>query len=375
MNLWFNENSLPPECPAVSRLPDSVPAALCRKQHPVNRSTATSPGYGNQDVSQSVKPPRANILWKNQDGVSPAQSLTRLFVVAALMGLQLGCSTDPENSLPISTVSTWKLPADGSRIPAPRALYADETDTVYALDDAGRVLIYSADGKILKTWHMPDYQAGRPEGVIKLLDGRIAVADTHYHRVVFFNADGTVESMIGEKGTGAGQFVYPVAITQDPSGFLYVGEYGDRQRIQKFQPDGTFVTQFGSHGTEPGQFQRPSGIVWSNSTVYAVDAFNNRIQAFSDSGEFLRIVELPDNLAPFEFPYDIRGTAEGLMYIIENKAARLTVLHEDGSFIGRYGKPGRGDGEFFNPWSLTVLSDGRILVADTGNHRIVELIP
>ena len=187
------------------------------------------------------------------------------------------------------------------------------------------------------------------QGQISASTRRIAVADTHYHRVVFFNEDGSVESMIGEKGTEAGQFVYPVAITQDPSGFLYVGEYGDRQRIQKFQPDGTFVVQFGEHGTGPGQFQRPSGIVWSNSTVYAVDAFNNRIQAFSDSGEFQRIVELPDNLAAFEFPYDVRGTSDGLMYIIENKGARMTVLREDGAFVGRFGKPGRGEGEFFNP--------------------------
>jgi outer membrane protein assembly factor BamB len=254
-------------------------------------------------------------------------------------------------------------------------LYAHTDDTVYALDDAGRVLVYSSTGEILNMWWMPDFEVGRPEGIVRLLDGRIAVADTHYHRVVIFQPDGTVESMFGEKGVDPGQFVYPVAVSQDPNGFLYVGEYGDRQRIQKFRPDGTFVLQFGEHGTGPGQFQRPSGIVWSNGTVYAVDAFNNRIQAFRDSGEFLRIINLPETSASLEFPYDIRGTSDGRLYVIENKAARVTVLEEDGRVIGRYGKPGRGLGEFFNPWSLTVMSDGRILVADTGNHRIVELTP
>ena len=298
-----------------------------------------------------------------------------VWVAFAITLLVAGCQDAATGTFPISEFTTWKLPADGTRIPAPRALYADEDDTVYALDDAGRVLIYSPHGEVLNTWHMPAHEAGRPEGIIKLLDGRIAVADTHYDRVVFFNADGTVESMIGQKGTEPGQFVYPVAITQDPDGFLYVGEYGDKQRIQKFTAGGEFVTQFGDHGTGPGQFQRPSGIVWSNQTVYAVDAFNNRIQVFSDSGHFQRVLKLPDNLAAFEFPYDVRGTSDGRLFVIENKAARLTVLTEDGSFVGRYGRPGRGDGEFFNPWSLTVLSDGRILVADTGNHRIVELTP
>ncbi len=285
----------------------------------------------------------------------------------------VGCAEPALNTLAVSAFTTWKVPADGRRIPAPRSLYADKDDNVYALDDAGRVLIYSSKGEILQSWHMPEHSVGRPEGVIKLLDGRIAVADTHYHRVVFFHPDGSVESMIGTQGRDAGQFVYPVAIAQDPGGFIYVGEYGDRQRIQKFSPEGEFITQFGEHGTQPGQFQRPSGIVWINGTIFAVDAFNNRIQAFRDSGEFLRIIELPTDEGGLEFPYDIRGTTDGRLYVVENKASRITVLTEDGELVGRYGKPGRGDGGFLNPWSLTVLSDGRVLVADTGNHRIVEL--
>ncbi|MEQ9406418.1 MAG: hypothetical protein RIK87_01785 [Fuerstiella sp.] len=286
-----------------------------------------------------------------------------------------GCDQSDQGSFPVAEFTTWRLPADGTRIPAPRALSVDGNDTVYALDDAGRVLIYSPQGDVLRTWHMPDYEAGRPEGIVKLLDGRIAVADTHYHRVVFFHDDGTVESMFGVQGTEAGQFVYPNSITQDPNGFIYVGEYGDRQRIQKFRPDGSFVVQFGEHGTGPGQFQRPSGLVWSDACIYAVDAFNNRIQVFRDTGQFVRIFEWPENAAAPEFPYDIHRTADGRLFVIENKGGCLTVLTSDGDFVGRYGQPGRGDGGFFNPWSLTVLSDGRILVADTGNHRIVELTP
>lgn len=300
---------------------------------------------------------------------------SRAACLLAAATLLAGCAEPSLDTLAVREFTTWKMPADGPRIPAPRSLYADAADTVYALDDAGRVLIYASDGKVLNTWHMPEHANGRPEGIVKLLDGRIAVADTHYHRIVFFHPDGQVESMLGQKGTGEGQFVYPVAIAQDPSGFVYVGEYGDRQRIQKFDSSGRFVKQFGEHGTGPGQFQRPSGLVWSDGTVFVVDAFNNRIQAFRDDGQFLRVIELSQGAAQLEFPYDIRSSAEGLLYVVENKAARVTVLTQDGEVLGRYGRPGRSEGGFFNPWSLTVLSDGRILVADTGNHRIVELIP
>lgn len=275
----------------------------------------------------------------------------------------------------MSEFTTWKMPAEGSRIPAPRALYADSDDIVYCLDDAGRVLIYSADGSIQQVWHMPASENGRPEGIVKLADGRIAVADTHYHRVVFFHPDGAVESMLGTKGRDPGQFVYPVAVTQDPSGFIYVGEYGDRQRVQKFTVDGTFVTEFGEHGTGDGQFQRPSGLIWHNNEILVVDAFNNRIQVFSDEGKFLRVLGPGPDVEPFSFPYDLRMNDEEEIYVVENQGARITLIDQQGNLIGRYGQPGREQEQFFNPWGLTVLSDGRILVADTGNHRIVELTP
>lgn len=300
-------------------------------------------------------------------------------VVSAVLAWMLtfcctGCLTPVEPTLRFSKIDRWVVPADGARIPAPRGLYSDSDDNVYVLDDAGRVLIYSADGKVQKSWHMPEYAAGRPEGIVRLQDGRIAVADTHYHRVVIFDADGQVDDMFGEYGTGESQFVYPVAIAEDPDGFLYVGEYGEQQRIQKFQPDGTWVLAFGEHGTGDGQFQRPSGIAWDDGTIYAVDAFNNRVQLFSDDGQFLRVVNLPDNVASLEYPYDIRVN-QGQLYVIENKAARLTVLTPDGRLTGRYGRPGRSSDRLYGPWSLTILTDGRILIADTGNHRIVELTP
>ena len=295
---------------------------------------------------------------------------------AVLLMLLTGCiSENTEPEFFVSRFDSWKVPASGQFLPAPRGLYSDADDNVFVLDDAGRVLVYNSEGRITQQWEMPEFAAGKPEGIWELLDGKIGVADTHYHRVVIFNSDGTVSRMFGSQGTAPGQFVFPVSIAQDPGGFLYVGEYGDKQRIQKFTADGQYVTEFGEHGTGEGQFQRPSGMSWQNGEVYVVDAFNNRIQVFSDDGKFLRVVTLPEKSAPLEYPYDMRVTKDNLIYVIENKSARLTVMRPDGTIVGRFGKPGRGLNEFYQPWDLTVLTDGRVLVADTGNHRLVELTP
>ncbi|MEI7701251.1 MAG: hypothetical protein WCK86_15740 [Planctomycetia bacterium] len=288
----------------------------------------------------------------------------------------VGCGervVDPE--LWISSVAVWKIPASEQFVPAPRGLYSDENDTVYVLDDAGRVLVFDRTGKLQTQWKMPESRIGNPEGIWKLRDERIAVADTHYHRIVIFHPDGRVDRMFGTEGRGPGQFVFPVAVAQDAEGNLYVGEYGDHQRIQKFDVTGRYLLEFGRHGTGEGEFQRPSGLALRNGEVFVVDAFNDRIQVFSQDGRFLRLVHLPDKSDPLAYPYDLRVLEDGRIYVIENKAARLTVLRPDGTILGRYGRPGRNLTEFYQPWDLTVLSDGRILIADTGNHRLVELNP
>ena len=51
----------------------------------------------------------------------------------------------------------------------------------------------------------------------------------------------------------------------------------------------------------------------------------------------------------------------------------MTQLDLHGNTPGSFGSTGHGVGEFSTPWGLAVSADGRIVVADTGNRRLVEL--
>ena len=66
---------------------------------------------------------------------------------------------------------------------------------------------------------------------------------------------------------------------------------------------------------------------------------------------------------------------DGNLTVVEYSGGRITRLTLDGTLLGRYGKPGSGDGEFATPWGMTVDGKGRVWVADTGNRRLVELTP
>jgi iron(III) transport system ATP-binding protein len=277
------------------------------------------------------------------------------------------------------------------------------------------VLVYDSAGELARLWWMPEYEIGKPEGVCILDDGRVVVADTHYHRVVIFDRDGKVLSMFGELGDGPGQFIYPVSVTHDDAGHLFVAEYGGNDRVQKFTADGEWVLTIGSFGTGPTQFQRPSGVVWrandtsksvrasaagtpsnreasEGGTLYVADAINNRVQAFADDGTFLGVVagwdgagaetsisagessDRPSSIS-LEYPYDIALGPDRNLYVVEYAAGRVTALTAEGELIGTYGQSGREDAQFWTPWGIAVGGDGRVYIADTGNKRIVELTP
>jgi iron(III) transport system ATP-binding protein len=321
-----------------------------------HRSTATT---------RAVLHPTGSRRWQAGDRV-----VLRVLWALLVMSL-LGCQTGDE-SLPVKSATAWSLPIEGAQLPGPRAVTAGPDGTIYALDNVGRLLAFNPLGEPTKQWWMPEYTVGRPERILVCRDGRLAIADTHYHRVVFFDADGKLLGMFGREGEGPGEFVYPVAIAEDDRRNLYVCEYGGHDRVQIFGPDGEYVGEFGSFGVGPGQFQRPSGIVWRDGRLYIADAFNNRIFVCNEQGE---PVALPTGAfaADLHYPYDIATGPSGAFYVVEYGAGRVTKFAADGTLVGRYVGDGDAIGPLRTPWGLGVAPDGRVLVADTGNRRLVQI--
>ncbi|WP_437204307.1 ATP-binding cassette domain-containing protein [Planctomicrobium sp. SH664] len=293
-----------------------------------------------------------------------------------MLCLCCGCVENEDTSpqLSLQPVRTYCVPAEGAMLPAPRGMTFGPEGELYILDNAGRVIVYDENGNLIRRWWMPEYKVGKPEGAWLLLDGRIAVADTHYHRVMFFDREGHVLGTLGEQGEGPGQFIYTVSVVQDPSGNLYVAEYGGNDRIQKFTADGQFLSAFGKPGTEPGEFQRLSSICWKDGILYAADALNSRVLAFRDDGTFLNVVG-DANSCDLRYPYDIALAPDGTLFVAEYGAGRITQLTTEGKLIGHYGSEGRGAGQFWTPWGIAVNRTGKVVVADTGNRRVVELQP
>ncbi len=306
------------------------------------------------------------------------RALLRTFTMFALLALSLGgCKPSGKaDAISVKAWRTWMLPTDGAVQPTPRSLTTGPHDELAVMDTAGRVLIYDANGALLRQWKMLDVQFGKPEGIVWLKDDRIVVCDTHYRRLVWFDQQGHVLKTAGQHGRGRGEFIYPVGICKDAAENLYVCEYGGNDRVQVFTRDGEWLREFGTPGTGAGQFQRPSGLVWREGKVFVADAINNRVLIFTDAGKYLGLLGAAadeKSALTFNLPYDITLAPDGNLYVIEYGAGRLSRISLDGKLLGQYGHTGRGDGEFATPWGLVVDSRMRVLVADTMNRRIVAL--
>jgi sugar lactone lactonase YvrE len=76
-----------------------------------------------------------------------------------------------------------------------------------------------------------------------------------------------------------------------------------------------------------------------------------------------------------DYPYDVTTGTDGTLYVAEFRPGRVSQFTPDGRLVGHFGTTGRGENEFWTPWGVAVDERGRIVVADTGNRRLVELIP
>ncbi len=354
---------LRPEEIAITPTPDS-PVAVRAERFCGAVAEADLEHLGDQKRRRFFhRPPRATLAPGDRVGL-------RLLVAVLLALIATACPDQREPTLDVAAVRIWQMPPDGPRVPAPRSICAASDGEVIVLDTAGRVLIFDSEGVCDRQWKMPETAAGRPEGVAVLSTGLIAVCDTHYHRVLLFSPDGQEYLRFGQEGRQPGQFIYPVGIATDPQDNLYICEYGSNDRVQRFTADGTFVAEFGSFGSEPGRLQRPSGLLWHDGHILVADAINNRIEVFSERGTYLGTLGQPS--PSLHLPYDLVLAPGPTLFVIEYGAGRVTHLGIKGEVLARYGTPGTGPGEFATPWAIT-LSGDRLLVADTGNRRIVEL--
>ncbi|MCY3990080.1 MAG: TIGR03663 family protein [Caldilineaceae bacterium] len=199
----------------------------------------------------------------------------------------------------------------------------------------------------------------------------------------------------------------PRAIAIGADGRRYILDTGNN-RVVVLNSDGTFLMAFGStcflvegasggctdaDGEGPrelgdGQFREPWGIaVGAEGTVFVADTWNGRIQVFDRQGNFLRkwgsfSVITENNRDPFALfgPRGLAVTPAGNLLVADTGNKRIIEFSPLGEFVRQVGGGGIILGHFEEPVDVTIHPpSGNVLVTDAWNRRIQvlssELVP
>jgi len=259
----------------------------------------------------------------------------------------------------------------------PRAIASDAQGSVYVVDKSGRIQRFGSDGAFEHSWTMPETEAGKPVGISVHPDGRIFVADTHYHRVVVFDRDGNQLGAFGRQGRGDGEFLLPTDVAFDEAGFIYVSEYGGNDRISKWTAGFEFVGAFADSEIDGVRINRPAAIVVDrDQTIWVADACNHRLLRLTLDGKHLLTVgKFGSRPGELRYPYDLSISKDRRIMVCEYEGNRLQWFDTKGRSLETWGRSGRDPGELSGPWGATYGADGRVYIVDSMNSRIQIVRP
>jgi hypothetical protein len=153
---------------------------------------------------------------------------------------------------------------------------------------------------------------------------------------------------------------------------ILVADSGNN-RIEAFDSDGKFIGSYGSSGDGNGQFNNPQGLgVDGDFNVIVADSGNNRLQVFNFDGtnfSFLR-----STTASFNEPTGLVAEGDHIL-VADTGNSTIKVLDTQGNLIEQYSAPTDGrTGTLNQPHGVAADHEGNIIVADTGNKRVVTIL-
>lgn len=233
--------------------------------------------------------------------------------------------------------------------------------------------------------------------------GNLYVADAWNSTIRKITTNGLVSTLAGQVGVGGSTdgvgtnatFNNPFGLAIDSSNNLYVADTANFT-IRKITPSGAVSTLAGSAGNSgstngtgtSAQFNFPVGVtVDTNGNVYVAEGSNEDIRKITPSGVVTTLAGLAGtygtadgtgSAARFNWPSSLTIDANGNLFVADNGNSTIRKVTPAGVVTTIAGFPGSGgaaDGtgnvaRFYNPNGLVVDTAGNIYVADTGNNVI-----
>ncbi|GAA2857894.1 DNA-binding beta-propeller fold protein YncE [Aminobacter niigataensis] len=275
-----------------------------------------------------------------------------------------------QNGFYYSLVENWGEKSLGSQINFVSGVAIDAQDNVYTFArDTTPVMVFTPEGELIARWG--EGQFTRAHGIAIGTDGNVYCADDKDHTIRSFTQRGEPVRTWGTKGKpvengydgatptsvrfGGGPFNRPTNVAFAPDGTMFVSDGYGNARVHKFGSDGQYLKSWGEPGNGPGEFLIVHCVaVDPRGRVVVADRENNRLQFFTQEGEFLE--QWPLSSRPEEIDFD----KEGNLYVAEGFGL-ISIFDLDGKLLASWGKEQPDDGKAaeFVPKAHTMAVDSK----------------
>jgi NHL repeat-containing protein len=322
-------------------------------------------------------------------------------LLAALPGFaQTKAKAENVPEIPFTSVPNFfKLPPD---------LYFGEGIGI-ATNSKGHVFVYtrSGDTRLFEFDQNGNYVREFGQGLYGLefahtvrvdREDNIWTVDEGTNMLIKFNPEGRVVMVLGRRPEPVAgpfdstlppappekyRFGRPTDVTWDAQGNIFVSDGYVNSRVVKYDKNGRFLKSVGTtRGSAPSQMNTPHSITSdAQGNIYVADRGNARVQVF-DNDLVLRAIY--DNVGN---PWAVCISPPPNQYLFvsnsnpdSNPAASWAITGEiykmelDGRIIGKFGKAGKGLGEFSTVHEIDCRNPNELFVAEISAWRAQKLI-
>ena len=293
----------------------------------------------------------------------------------------------PALSFPVAQVP-WRNASVGPRASLPGSLDGDDTDRgEHGVDHRWEhcLVVVNGDGEIIEEWTQWDSLFRRPHYVtINPYDPEkhVWVVDDFRHAIFKFTNDGSeLVQTLGipnERGDDGEHFFRPTFMAFLDDVFFVADGYANT-RVVKFDSDGNYLMTWGEAGdppneTRPGYMNNVHGVAVDVQTrrVFVNDRANNRVQVFTENGEYL------DEWSFGPEPTDIHLFyigADNILWAADRASTKILGYDLEGNLLYSWGVMGDFPGAQWGVHGLSVDQEGNFYIAEVGNGRVQKYVP
>ncbi len=337
--------------------------------------------------------------------------LTRLLLSAAAVALagvtpsmaQTKATAENVPTIPHTSVPNFfKLPADlyfGEGI----GIATNSKGHVFVYHRSGDTRLFEFDpaGNFVKEWGIGVYGIEFAHQVRVDAQDNVWVVDEGTNMVIKFNPSGRVVMVIGRRpepvagvtptATPDGpvlnkkyNFGRPTDVAWDPQGNIFVSDGYVNSRAVKYDKNGRFVAQYsGQKGDQVNQLSTPHSIaVDAQGNVYVGDRGNRRIVVLNNDMTFKTQYTNVGNPwavcispGPHQYLYSSNSNPDSNTPASSwDITGEIYKMELDGKIIGKFGKAGKGLGEFSTVHEIDCRNPDQLFVSEISAWRAQKII-